>query len=147
MSERIWDILLSKTQVAASKASSKVKSSKTQLEIDIARGARLDTLIEEYHSQLLLLQERPQSTQQVQAIRSFISQVHQLKSKNIDQIDNSKKALNEARVELNQAEKERLKFNSLLDIEKEGARELAFKAEEKQLNEQATIQFNLKNKS
>ena len=54
MSERIWDILLSKTQVAASKASSKVKSSKTQLEIDIARGARLDTLIEEYHSQLLL---------------------------------------------------------------------------------------------
>ena len=29
-----------------SKASSKVKSSKTQLEIDIARGARLDTLIE-----------------------------------------------------------------------------------------------------
>ena len=45
------------------------------------------------------------------------------------------------------SEKERLKFNSLLDIEKEGARELAFKAEEKQLNEQATIQFNLKNKS
>ena len=146
MSERIWDILLSKTQVAASKASSKVKSSKTQLEIDIARGARLDTLIEEYHSQLLLLQERPQSTQQVQAIRSFISQVHQLKSKNIDQIDSSKKALIEAREKLSRVEKERLKFNSLLDIQRDGKKELKLKSEEKHFNEQATMQFNLKNK-
>ena len=146
MTERIWDILLSKTQVAANKASSKVKSSKSQLDIDIARGARLDDLIEDYHSQLLSIQKRPQSTQQVQAIRSFISQVYQLKSKNIDQIGNSKKALSEARKELNQIEKERLKFNSLLDIQRTGSRELKLKSEEKQFNEQATIQFNLKNK-
>ncbi len=146
MTERIWDILLSKTQVAANKASSKVKSSKSQLDIDIARGARLDDLIEDYHSQLLLIQKRPQSTHQVQAIRSFISQVHQLKTKNISQIDNSKKALSEARKELNQIEKERLKFNSLLDIQREGSKELKLKSEEKQFNEAATIQFNLKNK-
>ena len=146
MTERIWDILLSKTQVAANKASSKVKSSKSQLDIDIARGARLDDLIEDYHSQLLSIQKRPRSTQQVQAIRSFISQVYQLKSKNIDQIGNSKKALSEARKELNQIEKERLKFNSLLDIQRTGSRELKLKSEEKQFNEQATIQFNLKNK-
>ena len=146
MTEGIWDILLSKTQVAANKASSKVKSSKSQLDIDIARGARLDDLIEDYHSQLLSIQKRPQSTQQVQAIRSFISQVYQLKSKNIDQIGNSKKALSEARKELNQIEKERLKFNSLLDIQRTGSRELKLKSEEKQFNEQATIQFNLKNK-
>ena len=146
MTEKIWNILLSKTQVAANKASSEVKSSKSQLDIDIARGVRLDNLIEEYHSKLLLIQKRPQSTQQVQAIRSFISQVHQLKSKNIGQIDSSKRALSEARDELNQVEKERLKFNSLLDIQREGTRELKLKAEEKQFNEQATIQFNLKNK-
>ena len=146
MTERIWDVLLSKTQVAANKASSKVKSSKSQLDIDIARGARLDELIEDYHSQLLSIQKRPQSTQQVQAIRSFISQVYQLKSKNIDQIGNSKKALIEARKELNQIEKERLKFNSLLDIQRTGSRELKLKSEEKQFDEQATIRFNLKNK-
>ena len=146
MSEKIWDILLSKTQVAANKASLKVKSSKSQLDIDIARGARLDNLIEEYHSQLLLIQKRPQSTQQVQAIRSFISQVHQLKSKNIDQIDSSKKALIEAREKLSQVEKERLKFNSLLDIQRDGKKELKLKSEEQHFNEQATVQFNLKNK-
>ena len=91
----------------------------------------MDNLIEEYHSQLLLIQKRPQSTQQVQAIRSFISQVHQLKSKNIDQIDSSKKALIEAREKLSQVEKERLKFNSLLDIQRDGKKELKLKSEEK----------------
>ena len=45
---------------------------------------------------------------------------------------------------LNQIEKERLKFNSLLEIQRTGSRELKLKSEEKQFNEQATIQFNLK---
>ena len=73
MTERIWDILLSKTQVAANKASSKVKSSKSQLDIDVARGVRLDNLIEEYHSQLLSAQKQPQSTPMVFCQFSFFS--------------------------------------------------------------------------
>ena len=110
----------------------------------MARGFRLDGLIEDYHSQLLKIQENPQSTQEVQAIRSFISQVHQLKSKNIEQINTSKQRLIQARQKLSEAEKERLKFNSLLDKENEEKRKLQHKKEVRRVNEQATLQFNLK---
>ena len=144
MTKKVWNALLSKSQAASNKASSKVKASKIQLDFDVARGARLDSLIEDYHSQLLTIQKQPQSTQQVQAIRSFISQIHQLKSKNIDQIDKSRKELTEARIKLGEVEKERLKFNSLLDKEREAIKKSRLRLEAKYQNEQAMIQFNLK---
>lgn len=144
MTKKVWDALLSKSQVTFNKTSSQVKAAKSQLDIDIARGARLDSLIEDYHSQLLSIQKQSKSTQQVQAIRSFISQIHQLKSKNIEQIDTSKKELTEARKKLSEVERERLKYSSLLDKEKEAIKKSQFQLEIKKQNEQATIQFNLK---
>ncbi len=144
MTKKIWHTLLTKSKAESNKVSSEVKASKSQLDIDVARGFRLDGLIEDYHSQLLKIQENPQSTQEVQAIRSFISQVHQLKSKNIEQINTSKQRLIQARQKLSEAEKERLKFNSLLDKENEEKRKLQHKKEVRRVNEQATLQFNLK---
>ena len=144
MTKKIWHTLLTKSKAESNKVSSAVKVSKSQLDIDVARGFRLDGLIEDYHSQLLKIQENPQSTQEVQAIRSFISQVHQLKSKNIEQINTSKQRLIQARQKLSEAEKERLKFNSLLDKENEEKRKLQHKKEVRRVNEQATLQFNLK---
>ena len=144
MTKKIWHTLLTKSKAESNKVSSEVKASKSQLDIDVARGFRLDGLIEDYHSQLLKIQENPQSTQEVQAIRSFISQVHQLKSKNIEQINTSKQRLKQARQKLSEAEKERLKFNSLLDKENEEKRKLQHKKEVRRVNEQATLQFNLK---
>ena len=144
MTKKIWHTLLTKSKAESNKVSSEVKVSKSQLDIDVARGFRLDGLIEDYHSQLLKIQENPQSTQEVQAIRSFISQVHQLKSKNIEQINTSKQRLIQARQKLSEAEKERLKFNSLLDKENEEKRKLQHKKEVRRVNEQATLQFNLK---
>lgn len=144
MTKKIWHTLLTKSKAESNKVSSEVKVSKSQLDIDVARGFRLDGLIEDYHSQLLKIQENPQSTQEVQAIRSFISQVHQLKSKNIEQINTSKQRLKQARQKLSEAEKERLKFNSLLDKENEEKRKLQHKKEVRRVNEQATLQFNLK---
>ena len=89
------------------------------MDIDIARGARLDSLIEDYHSQLLSIQKQSKSTQQVQAIRSFISQIHQLKSKNIEQIDTSKKELTEDRKKRSEEKRERIKHRRRIEKEKE----------------------------
>ena len=144
MTKKVWHTLLTKSKAESNKVSSEVKASKSQLDIDVARGFRLDGLIEDYHSQLLKIQENPKSTQEVQAIRSFISQVHQLKSKNIEQINTSKQRLIQARQKLSEAEKERLKFNSLLDKENEEKRKLQHNKEGRRVNEQATLQFNLK---
>lgn len=144
MTKKVWHTLLTKSKAESNKVSSEVKASKSQLDIDVARGFRLDGLIEDYHSQLLKIQENPKSTQEVQAIRSFISQVHQLKSKNIEQINTSKQRLVQARQKLSEAEKERLKFHSLLDKENEEKRKLQLKKEVRRVNEQATLQFNLK---
>ena len=144
MTKKVWHTLLTKSKAKSNKVSSEVKASKSQLDIDVARGFRLDGLIEDYHSQLLKIQENPKSTQEVQAIRSFISQVHQLKSKNIEQINTSKQRLVQARQKLSEAEKERLKFHSLLDKENEEKRKLQLKKEVRRVNEQATLQFNLK---
>ena len=144
MTKKVWHTLLTKSKAESNKVSSEVKASKSQLDVDVARGFRLDGLIEDYHSQLLKIQENPKSTQEVQAIRSFISQVHQLKSKNIEQINTSKQRLVQARQKLSEAEKERLKFHNLLEKENEEKRKLQLKKEVRRVNEQATLQFNLK---
>ena len=139
-----WNVLLVKSENASNKAKQEVRNLKFNFEKLVAQGHQLDSLIEDYHQKLISIQKRSHSSSEVTAYRNFIVQLENLKHRSTQQVTESKQLLESAKLKLTDIERERLKYESLVDRADTQQVKTNASIESKAYDDQGTLQYHWK---
>tara|TARA_B100000214_G_scaffold92032_1_gene63628 strand:+ start:103 stop:540 length:438 start_codon:yes stop_codon:yes gene_type:complete len=141
-----WNVLLVKSENASNKAKQEVRNLKFNFEKLVAQGQQLDSLIEDYHQKLISIQKRSHSSSEGTSYRNFIVQLENLKHRSIQQVTESKQLLESAKLKLTDIERERLKYESLVDRANTQQVKTNASIESKAYDDQGTLQYHWKQK-
>ena len=139
-----WNVLLVKSENASNKAKREVRNLKFNFEKLVAQGQQLDSLIEDYHQKLIRIQKRSHSSSEGTSYRNFIVQLENLKHRSIQQVTESKQLLESAKLKLTDIERERLKYESLVDRANTQQVKTNASIESKAYDDQGTLQYHWK---
>ena len=139
-----WNVLLVKSENLSNKAKQEVRNLKFNFEKLVAQGQQLDSLIEDYHQKLISIQKRSHSSSEGTSYRNFIVQLENLKHRSVQQVTESKQLLESAKLKLTDIERERLKYESLVDRANTQQVKTNASIESKAYDDQGTLQYHWK---
>ena len=142
--ETVWDVLLTKSEVAAKKQRLNVQDLKRKKDRADAQNRKLRDLIAEYHGRLSEIQSRSHSLAEAGSYRQFIVQIQELFMRSEKECHSLEKILAAAKKDLILSENEKLKFESLVQREKNTNVQKQIAKETRNLEENVTLQYNWK---
>lgn len=142
-----WTVLAQRAQDEASVIQTDMGLILARLESLNASKARLQKLYEDYRQQENSASQQLHGMREVMNQRQFMTQLLTLMQRVEGDVAQSEKTLAATRVRLMNAERERLKMQTLADQNAQSISDLAEKRDQRQMDELGVMQFNLRSES
>ena len=141
-----WTVLAQRAQDEASLIQTELGQILTRLESLNSSKARLQKLYEDYREQENSAGHQLQGMREVMNQRQFMTQLLTLMQRVEGDVAQTEKTLTATRMRLMNAERERLKMQTLADQNAQSIIDLAEKRDQRQMDELGVMQFNLRSK-
>jgi len=138
-----WTVLAQRAQDAASLIQTELGQTMARLESLHASKARLERLYEDYRQQENSANQNLQGMREVMNQRQFMTQLLSLMQRVTNDVAHTENTLREVRARLLEAERERLKMQTLADQNALAVLTEAEKRDQRRMDELGVMQFNL----
>jgi flagellar export protein FliJ len=139
-----WTVLAQRAQDAASLIQTELGQTMSRLESLHASKARLERLYEDYRQQENSANQNLQGMREVMNQRQFMTQLLSLMQRVTNDVAHTENTLREVRARLLEAERERLKMQTLADQNALAVLTEAEKRDQRKMDELGVMQFNLR---
>ena len=139
-----WTVLAQRAQDAASLIQTELGQTMARLESLHASKARLERLYEDYRQQENSANQNLQGMREVMNQRQFMTQLLSLMQRVTNDVAHTENTLREVRARLLEAERERLKMQTLADQNALAVLTEAEKRDQRRMDELGVMQFNLR---
>jgi flagellar export protein FliJ len=139
-----WTVLAQRAQDAASLIQTELGQAMARLESLHASKARLERLYEDYRQQENSANQNLQGMREVMNQRQFMTQLLNLMQRVTNDVAHTETTLREVRARLLEAERERLKMQTLADQNALAVLTEAEKRDQRRMDELGVMQFNLR---
>lgn len=139
-----WTVLAQRAQDAASLIQTELGQTMARLESLHASKARLERLYEDYRQQENSANQNLQGMREVMNQRQFMTQLLSLMQRVTNDVAHTENTLREVRARLLEAERERLKMQTLADQNALAVLTEAEKRDQRKMDELGVMQFNLR---
>jgi len=139
-----WTVLAQRAQDAASLIQTELGQTMARLESLHASKARLERLYEDYRQQENSANQNLQGMREVMNQRQFMTQLLSLMQRVTNDVAHTETTLREVRARLLEAERERLKMQTLADQNALAVLTEAEKRDQRRMDELGVMQFNLR---
>ena len=139
-----WTVLAQRAQDAANLIQTELGQTMARLESLHASKARLERLYEDYRQQENSANQNLQGMREVMNQRQFMTQLLSLMQRVTNDVAHTENTLREVRARLLEAERERLKMQTLADQNALAVLTEAEKRDQRKMDELGVMQFNLR---